>query len=291
MIFLLFLFLEKLIPLFPLKFIQKIARMKGNIFYYIFPIRKRTAENNLKLAFPEKTDKEIADIIKGCYINAVTVIAEFFYMRKLSVEELSKLMKVENPEIIDEKLKAGKGLILISAHYGNWELGAVGVSVICGLPLNVVVKEQTNKRVDKSINRIRTSRGNKMIEMRNSLREILSALRSNGIVAMLGDQSAPKENVKINFFVPGVPTFEGTAKIAIKTGAAVVFGVSTRNADGTYSLRLHEVDTNKYKEANEENVKALTQDHVNLLVEYIKLKPDHWLWFHRRFKHVIHPPE
>jgi KDO2-lipid IV(A) lauroyltransferase len=291
LIYVLFLLLEKLIPLFPLKFIQSIARMKGWLFYYILPIRKKTAINNLKIAFPNKKNGEIKKIVKGCYVNAVTVIAEFFYMRKLSVEELSKLMKVENPELIGEKLKAGKGLIFISAHFGNWELTAFGVSKMYDMPLNVVVKEQTNKRVNDGINRIRTAGGNHMIEMRNSLREILTVLRSNGRVAMLGDQSAPKENVKIDFFVPGVPTFEGTAKIAIKTGAAVVFGVSTRNADGTYSLRLHEIETNKYKEANEENVKALTQDHVNLLVEYIKLKPDHWLWFHRRFKHVIHPAE
>jgi Kdo2-lipid IVA lauroyltransferase/acyltransferase len=286
LIYVLFLLLEKLIPLFPLKFIQSIARMKGGLFYYILPIRKKTAIDNLKLAFPGKNVDEIKKTVKGCYINVLTVIAEFFYMRKLSIDELKKLMKVENPELISEKLLAGKGLIFISAHFGNWELTAFGVSRMYNMPLNVVVKEQTNKWVNEGINRIRTAGGNHMIEMRNSLREILSALKANGSVAMLGDQSAPKENVKIDFFVPGVPTFEGTAKIAIKTGAAVVFGVSTRNSDGTYSLRLHEVDTRKYKEANEENIKALTQDHVNLLVEYIKQRPDHWLWFHRRFKHV-----
>lgn len=286
LIYMLFLFLEKLIPLFPLKFIQSIARLKGWLFYYVLPIRKKTARNNLKLAFPHKTDDEINTIIKGCYVNVITLIAEFFYMRKLSVDELGSLMKVKNPELITGKLKDGRGLILISAHYGNWELTAFGVSILSGVPFNVVVKEQSNKKVDMGINRIRTAGGNRMIDMKNALREILAVLKSNGIVAMLGDQSAPKENVKIDFFVPGVPTFEGTAKIAIKTQAAVVFGVSTRNDDGTYSLLLHEIDTRKYKEANESNIRALTQDHVKLLVEYIKLKPDHWLWFHRRFKHV-----
>lgn len=286
LIYMLFLFLEKIIPVFPLKFIQSISRLKGWLFYYVLPVRKKTARNNLKLAFPHKTDHEINTIIKGCYVNVFTMIAEFFYMRKLSAEELSKLMKVENPELISEKLTDGKGLILISAHFGNWELTAYGVSRMCDLPFNVVVKEQTNKRVDRGINRIRTAGGNRMIDMKNALREILAVLKRNGIVAMLGDQSAPKENVKIDFFVPGVPTYEGTAKIAIKTQAAVVFGVSTRNDDGTYSLVLHEIDTGNYKEANEENVKALTQDHVNLLAQYIKQRPEHWLWFHRRFKHV-----
>jgi len=256
------------------------------MFYYIIPVRKKTAISNLQLAFPGKSKSEINKTVKGCYINVITVIAEFFYMRKLTAGELAKQMKVKNINIFNEKLKQGKGIILISAHYGNWELTAFGVSKLINVPFNVIVKEQTNKRVNEGINKIRTYSGNKMLDMRNSLRGILTVLKNNGIAAMLGDQSAPKENVKVDFFIKGVPTYEGTARIAIKTGAVVLFGVSTRDHDGTYSLEMHEIDTSKYKEPSEENIKALTQDHVNLLVEYIKLRPDHWLWFHRRFKNV-----
>ena len=287
LLYVLFVLLGALIPLFPLKFIQFAARTKGKLFYYLLPIRKKTAVSNLKLAFPERSEEEIKNIVKGCYVNVLTVIGEFFYMRKLSVEKLHKLLKVKNIELMREKLKHGKGLIMISGHFGNWELTAYGVSKMLNIPFNVIVKEQTNKRVNEGINNIRTSGGNRMIDMRNSLREILTVLKSNGIVAMLGDQSAPKENVKVKFFVEGVPAYEGTARIAIKTGAEVMFGVSTRNPDGTYSLELQEIDTSKYKESNEENVKALTQAHVDLLAEYIKLRPDHWLWFHRRFKNVV----
>ncbi|NOS85741.1 MAG: hypothetical protein HOP31_11420 [Ignavibacteria bacterium] len=286
LLYILFELLKVLIPLFPLRFIQKIARLKGKLFYYILPIRKNTAISNLKLAFPEKKDDEIKNIVKGCYVNVLTVIAEFFFLRKLSADQLRKMLRVENIGLMQEKLKHGKGLIMISGHFGNWELTAYGVSKIYDIPVNVIVKEQTNKRVNEGINEIRTSGGNRMIDMRNSLREILTAIKNNGVVAMLGDQSAPKENIKVKFFLDGVPTYEGTARIAIKTGAEVLFGVSTRNSDGTYSLKFHEIDTSMYKESTEENVKALTQAHVDLLVEYIKLRPDHWLWFHRRFKNV-----
>ena len=286
LVYLLFVSLENILPLFPLKFVQKIAAIKGNMFYYIIPIRKKTARSNLKLAFPEKSGKEINDIIKGCYKNVLTVIAEFFYLRKLTIDKLRNFINIDNPELIIEKLGQGNGLIMISGHFGNWELTAYGVSKLLGIQFNVIVKEQTNKKVNDGIDRIRTSGGNRMIDMRNSLRDILSVIKAGGIIAMLGDQAAPKENVRVDFFIKDVPTFEGTARIAIKTGAAVLFGVSTRNIDGTYRLRLHEIDTSKYKDPNDENIKALTQDHVNLLVEYIKQRPDHWLWFHRRFKNV-----
>lgn len=286
LVYILFIFLQTMIPLFPLRFIQKIAAFKGILFYYLLPIRKNTAKNNLKLAFPEKSINEINKIIKGCYVNVLTVIAEFFYMTGLDDKMLAGLLRMENPELIEKMLTRGKGLILISGHFGNWELTAYGAARLFKIPLNVVIKEQTNKRVNDAINRIRSEAGNKMIDMRNSLREILAVLKVNGLVAMLGDQAAPKENVKIKFFINEVPTFEGTAKIAIKTGAAVLFGVSVRNPGGTYSLKLHEIDTSKYAEATEENVKKLTQEHTDMLAEYIRQRPDHWLWFHRRFKNA-----
>ena len=286
LVYLLFLILEKLIPLFPLKFLQKVARMKGRMFFYVLPIRKKTAIDNLKLAMPEKSDEEIKIIVKECYVNVLTVITEFFYMKKLSQEKLGEFIRLTNPGLINGKLKQGKGLILISAHYGNWELTAFGVSRMCGIPFNVVVKQQSNRRVNDGINRIRTLKGNRMIDMKNSLREILTVLKGNGIVAMLGDQSAPKENIKVNFFIKDVPAFEGTAKIAIKTGAAVLFGVSVRNPDGTYTVTLHEIDTSGYKDTSDENVRALTQEHTDLLVKYIRQNPGHWLWFHRRFKNA-----
>ena len=286
LVYVLFVILKVMIPIFPLKFIQFTAKLKGKFFYYVIPIRKNTAKENLKLAFPGISDKEINTIVKGCYVNVITVIAEFFYMNKLSMDKLGKLLKVENIGLIEEKLKNGNGLIFISGHYGNWELTAYGVPKLINSSLNVVVKEQTNKRVNEGIEKIRSSGGNRMLDMRNSIREILTILKNNGMVAMLGDQSAPKENVKVDFFIKGVPTFEGTAKIAIKTGAAVLFGISVRNDDGTYRLTFHEIDTSKYKDTSEENVKALTQEHTDLLVKYIKQRPDHWLWFHRRFKNV-----
>lgn len=284
--YVLFLVLEKIIPVFPLKMWQFLAKLNGKLFYYIIPVRKKTALDNLKLAFPEKSIQEINTIIKGCYVNVFTVMAEFFYMRKFSVSELSQFIKVSNIELITENLKRGKGLIIISAHYGNWELTAYGVSQICGHPFNVIVKEQTVKKVNDKINTIRAEKGNKLIDMRTALREVLTLLKSNKIVAMLGDQAAPKENVKVDFFIKGVPTFEGAARFAIKTRSALLFGVSVRNHDGTYSATIHEIDTSKYAGNSEEDIKQLTQDHADLLVNYIKQRPDHWLWFHRRFKNV-----
>jgi KDO2-lipid IV(A) lauroyltransferase len=127
-----------------------------------------------------------------------------------------------------------------------------------------------------------------MIEMKTALRDVLKLLKENKIVAMIGDQSAPSESAaKVNFFVPDVPMFEGAARFAIKTSAPVAFGVPFRNDDGTYSITLHDINMDKYKEYNDENVRALTQEHASLLEIAIKQSPGHWLWFHRKFKNIL----
>jgi len=230
---------------------------------------------------------EAAKIVRRVYENVFTVIFEFFMMNKLSKEKFAKFIKIKNPELVGKLLEKGKGLIMISGHFGNWELIAYGIPQINGIPVGVIVKKQTNERVDKRITMIREHGGNRMIEMNQALRETLTLLKENKVVAILGDQSAPADNsVKVKFFVDNVPTFEGAARFAIKTGSSVIFSVPFRNKDYTYSIEFQEIDMSKYTEYNDENVKALTQEHTRLLEEAIRERPDHWLWFHRRFKHI-----
>jgi KDO2-lipid IV(A) lauroyltransferase len=287
LVYILFVFLEKTVPLLPLGFWHFWAGIYANLFYYLIPIRKKTALSNLKLAFPEKESPEINKIIKRCYRNVFIVIFELFFMRNLNETKLHQIIKMENPELIEKCLQKGNGIVIVSAHFGNWELMGYGCALYTHQQFNIIVKEQSNHRLDKRLNRIRESAGNKIIEMKIALREVLRLLGENKIVVMLGDQSAPKEgSVKVDFFVKDVPTFEGAAKFAIKTQSAMIFGYPLRQKDNTYKVCLKEIDMGKYKEYSEENIKKLTQEHTKLLEEAIRKNPDHWLWFHRRFKHV-----
>jgi len=287
LVYILFLVLEKTVPIFPLSFTHFLVEIYKYIFYYFIPIRKKTAISNLMLAFPEKDKSQIKKIVLGAYRNALLVILEFFYIPKLRTKGTDLIFSISNAEIFDECLSRGKGIIIISGHFGNWELMAHGVAGFTGHLFNIIVKKQANEKLDRGINRIRETGGNKMVEMQNSVRETLTLLRENKIVAIVGDQSAPKDSsVKVKFFVKDVPTFEGTARFAIKTGAAVLFCLAIRNEDYSYLVDVKEIDTSKYKDYTEENIRALTQEHAAMLEEAIRKHPDHWLWFHRRFKHV-----
>jgi KDO2-lipid IV(A) lauroyltransferase len=284
-VYFLFSALEKTVRLLSPGSARKLGRVFGFFFYYLFPVRKRAAIANLRLAFPHKGKDELRRILKGSYVNVWIVIMEFFCFQKLSADDFRKMINFSNPEIIEEKLEAGKGLILLSAHFGNWELMAYGASQIAGKPFNVVVKEQSNKKVDRLINRIRELHGNRMVEMKAAPREVMRQLGENEIVAMLSDQFAPGENaVKVNFFVKGVPAYGGAAAIALRKGAAVLFGVGVRKKDFSYDLVLHEIETEG------KNVESVMQEYYDLLMDYIRRFPEQYLWFHRRFKHLTPNP-
>jgi len=276
-----FLFFEKFIPRFPLSWLHKEARFISKLLYYLFPLRKRVALTNLAAAFPNKTPSELKRILKGAYENVLILIQEFFWLPKLTADDFKKMINFTNPEITDQKLRTQKGLILLSAHFGNWELIAYGISRILGKPFHVVVKQQTNKAVDRRINSIRALSGNRMLDM-SSVREVMRLLSENKIIAMLSDQFAPGENtVKVKFFLNNVSAYAGAAAIALKTGAPVLFGVGVRRKDFSYDLTLHVINTDG------RDIYAIMQEYYNLLMNYIRLFPEQYLWFHRRYKNII----
>lgn len=288
LVYILFRLLEIIVPVFPLGWWYFWASVYSVIFAYVIPVRKKTAIANLKLAFPEKDRSEINSIVRCCYRNVLIVIFEFFYMRKMKIEKLRRMVKIKNPESIDNALGSHKGVVMLSGHFGNWELMVYACSRLTGHTFNIIVKEQTNTKLNERLNMIRESCGNKMIEMQTALRPTLKVLSENGIIAMLGDQSAPKEgSAQVDFFAKNVPTFEGAARFSIKTGAPLIFGYIVREKDYTYTLTLKEIDMSRYKEYSEENIHALTQEHAKMLEIVIREHPDHWLWFHKRFKSNI----
>jgi KDO2-lipid IV(A) lauroyltransferase len=273
---------------FSLRRVQKIAAWLGRFFYRHLPIRKAVALANLKLCFPDKNDAEIESIIEKTYVNIATVFLEFLYFPKFTKENIGEVLDFpdESRRLIRSALDRGKGLILISGHFGNWELGAFAIGAFASKQFTIIVHPFHNKAVDKIVNGYRALLGNLPVPMDNSVRASLSALRENGVVALLADQSSAKESLPAKFFGIDVPTFQGPAIFALRTQAVMATGFSTRKDDGTYRLVLNEIDYSDLKDDSEASVAELTQRHVSALEKFIRKYPENWLWFHKRFKHV-----
>ncbi|NNG27227.1 MAG: lysophospholipid acyltransferase family protein [Ignavibacteriaceae bacterium] len=281
----LFLLFSLTFGLLGLKTARKLASLLTFIFYYIIPIRKKTVIENLTNAFPEYDVKKIRNIAYNTYKSFLTAFIEILYLKKISRQELEAAVNCPNKDLIETKFKEDKGVILLSAHFGNWEYVAASVALQLNLPFSVVVKPQRNHYVSDWMNNVRTRWNNDIVSLGLSIRKTYQTLKEKKIVAMVADQRGPQESIKINFFGRKVSVHVGPAVLALKTGAPILCGIPLRQKDFSYKLVMHEISKDNLPEDNEEKIIELSQRHTAYLESFIRKHPEQWLWMHKRWKH------
>ncbi len=272
--------------LFPLRIVQRVGAAVGEFVGMALGYRRAVTMDNLRNAFPEHDDATLRTIMRGAFRNVGIALFEFAYFPQLNAAAINELVQIGNSELVQEVFARGKGIILLTAHFGNWELLAQSVPARTGIPVYVIVKNQSNRRVNKRINEWRTMLGNIAVPMESSVRELLKALRDKKAVGMVGDQTAAKESDSVPFFGREVPTFEGPAMFSLKTRAPLLVGFAVRQSDGTYRAEFHEIPSDDLDAYTPENVLELTKRHVAALEAVVRAHPDQWLWMHKRWKHV-----
>ncbi len=255
------------------------------LFFYVIPIRKKTVIENLSLAFPSYSEKEINKIALNCYKSFSITLVELLSIPWLSREQMRNMVQCENTDLIVERYKENKGLILLSAHYGNWEYIALSVSLQIGIPLSVVVKPQRNPYVTQWLEKARTKWINKIIPAGISIRQVYKELLSKNIVAMVADQRGPKEGIQLDFMGRPAYFFSGPALLSIKTGAPLMYGIAIRQKDYSYKAEIVEVSKDGLPENEEEKVVELTRRHKEYIEKCIRENPEQWFWMHKRWKY------
>lgn len=247
--------------------------------------REKITLDNITNAFPEKDMKWHNKLVKESYRNLGITFLETADMRYFTDEDIEKLIKFENVEVINEAHKKGKGVLLLSGHYGNWELVAYAGAMYSRIPFLIPIHPQKNRYIDEQLNKTRTRGGNTIIPMGNAAKPIVTTLLKGGIVALLADQAATYDkDVFVDFFGRQAATYVAPASLALRYDVPVLMGFAERQEDGTYLVRMLEVKKDDL-ELNDEGIKELTQRHVKVLEEQIHKKPEQWAWQHRRWKH------
>lgn len=270
----------------PLKSAQRLGGYLGSLAFHLYTPRKNIALENLRYAFPEKTEAERRKIARGAFRNYGIALVELLWFPNLDDKALRRLVEIQNLDLMTAAHARGKGLIMLSGHFGNWELIALAMGHCSKLPITIIVQKQANRWVDDVINRNRCLLGNRVVPMGISVREIIKTLDKGGVVAIAPDQSGAMEGAFVNFFGRSVATHKGPAVFALRSRAPVQMGFMMRKPDGTYTVVLEEIPTEDLTDTTEENVVELTRRHTALLEKYIRMYPDHWLWMHRRWKHT-----
>jgi len=261
----------------------RLGRLLGCFAYYFVPIRKSVVFDNLTKAFPEKSKAEKRRIARQSYMNIGQNLFEFMRTPIRSKTELNKRVIMYNSNLLHEAYQSGRGTLLLTGHFGNWEIMACAIRAL-GYPIVAIAKHQRNHLVDAMITKYRLSVGLEAVALGMNVREFLRSLKQNKFVAILPDQDAHREGIFVNFFNQPSATAPGPAALALKTRAHVIFGVCILVPKGNYHVYLEKIDYDDLSDSNEENIRIFTQRHVKVLEDKIRRWPDHWFWMHKRWK-------
>jgi KDO2-lipid IV(A) lauroyltransferase len=283
--FLLVLFLVKVIHLIGLKGARVFGKILASFFYYFIPIRKSVAIKNIREAFPNLSSGEIKKIVQGSYQSFIITFIELLSLPKISREKLHSLVKCNQLSLLREKYSLGKGVIFLTGHFGNWEVGAASVASQLGISMQVLAKNQRNPLVDELINKHREFYGNKVIKLGASIRDVYKSIKEGKIVGVVGDQRGPFEGIRVQLFNKDTAIYSGTALIALKTNVPLITVFVKRLDDGSYNAIVEEIPLQNLPETESEKIAELNQRYMNILERRIREAPEQWFWQHKIWKY------
>jgi KDO2-lipid IV(A) lauroyltransferase len=245
-------------------------------------LRRAVAADNLAHAFPERSVSERARILRAHYRELGRVSVEYARLDVLARAPAGEVVaEIHGFEHLDAARRAGRGAILMSGHFGNFEL--VGARLATLHPTAFVVRPLSNPRVEALIGARREAAGVGQISADRGVRRVYEALRENRWVALLADQDARRQGVFVPFLGRPASTAAGPARIALATGAPIIMGFAMRQPDGRHVLEI-EPPLGIPDPGAADAALRLTALHAQRLERRVRERPDHWFWLHRRWK-------
>ncbi|HTW46267.1 MAG TPA: lysophospholipid acyltransferase family protein [Acidobacteriaceae bacterium] len=277
--------LVRLLGALPRDAARTVGACAGAAAYVLMGGLRRTGLRNLELAFPEKTATEREQVLRRLYRNLGWLLGEFCQMPRYTAENTREFLRYEGLEHYLTARERGKGVLIVTGHLGAWELSSYYHSLM-GYPMGMVIRRLDNVKVDRLVNGIRCLHGNKVLHKDDFARGLLGAMRRGETVGILMDTNmTPPQGVFVPFFGREACTASGLARVAKKTGAAVLPGFMLwEEAEQKYVLRFGEEIPVQATEDDEADAMANTAQFTAVIEDWVRRYPDQWLWVHRRWK-------
>jgi KDO2-lipid IV(A) lauroyltransferase len=264
----------------PYRFTLCFLRFLFFIFGYCLGIRKKVITSQLKLCFPEKSHADIRRLTKDIYSELAVSVAEIFIFGDRYFVDKVTLTGFDE---VEKALAHGRGAMIVSAHLGNWELGAKLIAKRYGT-VHGIVKKQRNILFDNYLYKSREKMGVQTYPMSSALKHIIKALNENQVIALLVDQYAHKQAIDIKFLGHETRSYTSVAQLAIKYKVPIIMAFDIRYPDGKHNVIFHPhmiFDTQEY---NDENVYNVTMQINEKISEYIVTYPQLWFWVHKKWR-------
>jgi KDO2-lipid IV(A) lauroyltransferase len=275
----------KLLRVLPRGMARNVGAGIGWLAYTATPRLRRVGLRNLALAFPEKPESEREKILRAMYRNLGWQLAEFCHMTGYTLERANQFIRYEGLEHYLEAKQRGHGVLVLTGHLGAWEMSSFYHS-LAGYPMGMVIRKLDNPWMNRLVNDIRTQHGNRVLPKDDFARGLIAAMRAGETVGVLMDTNmTPPQGVFVDFFGSAACTASGVARVALRTGAAVLPGFLVwEPAEQKYVLHflpaLQLVDTGDAERDAITNTQMFTTALENVIRRY----PEQWLWVHRRWK-------
>lgn len=257
----------------------------GALIYSPFGIRKAVVERQVRAAFPGLAEPEVLRIARESYGNLGRTSIETAVLPKYSKGDIMNLFgTIEGWDVVEDAMSRGKGLIIVSGHLGNWELGAAYVA--SRVPrLDAVARGMQNPMFEEYLTETREQIGVHVIHDSEAVRRVPRTLREGGVVAFLFDQGAAGlASTWVPFFGRYAKTPRGPAVFALRLDTPVLFTCAVREPNGKYSMKFEEVVVPRTGE-RERDVDAIVGAYTNTLERWVRKYPEQYFWQHRRWKH------
>jgi Kdo2-lipid IVA lauroyltransferase/acyltransferase len=257
----------------------------GRLGFSPLKIRRAVVERQLAAVFPEKPREEVDRIARAAYGHLGRTAIETAVLPSYSAPEIVALFEeVHGWSIVEERLARGKGLILVTGHLGNWELGGAYIAAR-GLPIDAVARHMANPLFDRYLTKTRQQIGMTVVHDDQAVRRVPRSLRDGRAVAFLVDQGAVGlASAWVRFFGRYAKTPRGPAVFALRLGTPIVFGAALRLPSGRYSLTFEPIDVAQTGD-READVDRIVTDYTAVLERWVRRAPEQYLWQHRRWKH------
>lgn len=270
--------------------IQRGAEYCGLIWYALDRRHRSIAEANIRLALgysPEEARK----LARANFIHLARVVLETTELAYIHKNNIHDFVEVRGVHHLEESLKLGKGILLLTGHLGNWEWMAYCAPFYLPARLNVIARPLTPLRLNQLVCRLREKSGNRVIARKNASREILKALGRNEMVGILFDHNAKRRMaIRVPFFGADVPTNRGVALLALKSGAPVHPAFCRRNSSGKFHMEAWPALPMPSEGSMEERIRKATTLFNHCIEEQIRRDPAQWFWVYRRFASILSRP-
>ncbi len=279
----LFMLADRLFLLIPYHLVIKFGKFSGKFIYIMLGRYRRLTKEHLRIAFgSSKSEEEISKIARSVFMNIGMSIAEVLSLPKIK-NKLPSMIDIDGIERLDKVLAAGRGAIVISAHFGNWELIPI-IFASKGYSSNIIARPIYYEKYNEWVSFMRTSMGVNIIYRTDSPKKILKLLRNNEMIGVTPDQDIDSvEGIFVNFFGRKAYTPSAPVKLAIAANAPIVPMFIVRKGL-KHTIYVEEPILIEQGGDKDATIKKYTRKWSDIIEAHIRAHPDHWVWMHRRWK-------